>query len=91
MEAAFSIMRAFRQAGMPQYPNLPAIGSFKDWSRKVRDLVYWLTDCDVSEGLHLNKAEDHIGRTMLLYWKRSMTTTSTKVKRRAARSSKAPM
>jgi hypothetical protein len=51
-------MRAFRQAGMPQYPELPAVGSFKDWSRKVRDLVYWLTDYDVSEGFRLNKAED---------------------------------
>ena len=58
LEAAFSIMRAFRQADMPHYPQLPAVGSFKDWSRKVRDLVYWLTDCDVSEGFHLNKAED---------------------------------
>ena len=58
LETAFSMMRAFRQARMPQYPNLPAVGSFKEWSRKVRDLVYWLTDCDVSEGFHLNKAED---------------------------------
>ena len=58
LEAAFSIMRAFRQAGMPHYPELPAVGSFKEWSRKARDLVYWLTDCDVSEGFHLNKAED---------------------------------
>jgi hypothetical protein len=51
-------MRAFRQADMPHHPQLPAVGSFKDWSRKVRDLVYWFTDCDVSEGFHLNKAED---------------------------------
>jgi hypothetical protein len=58
LQAAFSMMRAFRQAGMPQYSNLPAVGSFKEWSRKVRDLVYWFTDCDVSEGFHLNKAED---------------------------------
>jgi hypothetical protein len=58
LEAAFSIMRAFREAGMPQYPELPAVGSFKEWSRKVRDPVYWLTGCDVSEGFHLNKAED---------------------------------
>jgi hypothetical protein len=58
LEAAFSIMRAFRQAGMPQDPRLPEAGSFEEWSRKVRDLVYWLTDYDVSEGFHLNKVED---------------------------------
>src|SRR5262249_20369927 len=58
LEAAFSIMRAFRQAGMPHHPELPAVGSFKDWSRKVRDLVYWLTGYDVSEGFRENKAED---------------------------------
>ena len=37
---------------------LPAVGSFDDWSRRVRDLVYWLTGYDVSEGFHQNKAED---------------------------------
>jgi hypothetical protein len=58
LEAAFSIMRAFRQAGMPQDPRLPEAGSFEEWSRRVRDLVYWLTDYDVAEGFHLNKAED---------------------------------
>ena len=58
LEATFSIMRAFRQAGMPQDRKLPAAGSLGEWSRKVRDLVYWLTGYDVSEGFHLNKAED---------------------------------
>jgi hypothetical protein len=37
---------------------LPAVGSFDDWSRKVRDLVYWLTGYDVSEGFRRNKTED---------------------------------
>ena len=37
---------------------LPAVGSFDEWSRKVRDLVYWLTGYDVSEGFRRNKAED---------------------------------
>ena len=46
--AAFIAMRAFRLAGMPRQ-GLPAVGSFDDWSRKVRDLVYWLTGYDVSE------------------------------------------
>ena len=55
--AAFTAMRAFRLAGMPRQ-GLPAVGSFDDWSRKVRDLVYWLTDYDVSEGFRRNKAED---------------------------------
>jgi hypothetical protein len=58
LEAIFSCMKAFRQAGMPSFPHLPAVGSFKDWSRKVRDLVYWLTELDVAEGFRLNKVED---------------------------------
>ena len=55
--AAFTAMRAFRLAGMPRQ-GLPAVGSFDDWSRKVRDLVYWLTGYDVSEAFRQNKAED---------------------------------
>ena len=55
--AAFTAMRAFRLAGMPRQ-TLPAVGSFNDWSRKVRNLVYWLTGYDVSEAFHQNKAED---------------------------------
>jgi putative DNA primase/helicase len=57
LQAAFIAMRAFRLAGMPSQ-GLPAVGSFGDWSRRVRDLVYWLTDYDVSEGFRRNKAED---------------------------------
>ena len=34
------------------------MGSFDDWSRKVRDPVYWLTSYDVSEAFRRNKAED---------------------------------
>jgi putative DNA primase/helicase len=55
--AAFTAMKAFRLAGMPRQ-ELPAVGSFDEWSRKVRDLVYWLTGYDVSEAFHHNKAED---------------------------------
>ena len=55
--AAFSVMQAFCRLGMPRQ-GLPAIGSFDEWSRRVRDLVYWLTDYDVSEGFRQNKAED---------------------------------
>jgi putative DNA primase/helicase len=57
LQAAFTIMLAFRLAGMPSH-GLPAVGSFDDWSRKVRDFVYWLTKYDVSEAFHRNKAED---------------------------------
>jgi putative DNA primase/helicase len=57
LKAAFIAMRAFRLAGMPS-SKLPAVGSFDDWSRHVRDLVYWLTGDDVSEAFHQNKAED---------------------------------
>jgi hypothetical protein len=55
--AAFTAMRAFRLAGMPR-PDLPSVGSFDDWQRRIRDLVYWLTDYDVSEIFRRNKAED---------------------------------
>ena len=55
--AAFTAMRAFRLAGMPSQ-GLPAVGSFDEWSRKVRDLVYYLTAYDVAEGFRRNKAED---------------------------------
>jgi hypothetical protein len=54
---AFIAMRTFRLAGMPSQ-GLPAIGSFDDWSRKVRDLVHWLTEYDVSEAFRQNKIED---------------------------------
>jgi hypothetical protein len=54
---AFIAMRAFRLAGMPSQ-GLPAIGSFDEWSRRVRDLVYWLTKYDVSEAFRKNKLED---------------------------------
>jgi hypothetical protein len=57
LQAAFIALRAFRLSGMPRQ-GLPAVGSFDDWSRKVRDLVFWLTDYDVSEGFRRNKAED---------------------------------
>jgi putative DNA primase/helicase len=55
--AAFVAMKAFRLAGMPDQ-RLPAVGSFDDWTRKVRDLVHWVTDYDVSEAFRRNKAED---------------------------------
>jgi hypothetical protein len=57
LQVAFIAMRAFRLASMP-LQGLPAVGSFDEWSRKVRDLVYWLTGYDVSEGFRRNKAED---------------------------------
>jgi hypothetical protein len=57
LRAAYIAMRAFRLAGMPRQ-RLPAVGSFDEWSRKVRDLVHWLTDYDVSDAFRRNKAED---------------------------------
>jgi hypothetical protein len=57
LQAAFIILRAFRLSGMPRQ-GLPAVGSFDEWSRKVRDLVFWITGYDVSEGFRRNKADD---------------------------------
>jgi putative DNA primase/helicase len=57
LRAAFIIMRAYRLAGMPRR-NLPAVGSFDQWSRRVRDLVDWITGYDLAEAFRRNKAED---------------------------------
>jgi putative DNA primase/helicase len=56
LQAAFTIMRAFRLANPAQ--NLPGIGSFELWARRVRDLVEWLLGYDISEGFQQNKEED---------------------------------
>ncbi len=37
---------------------LSTVGSFDDWTNKVRDLVYWLTNYDLSEVFRRNKAQD---------------------------------
>jgi putative DNA primase/helicase len=57
LRAAYTVMRAFRRAGMPSQ-GLPAVGSFDEWSRKVRDLVHWMQRYDVSEAFRRNKDED---------------------------------
>jgi putative DNA primase/helicase len=57
LRCAYTAMRGFRQAGMPS-GGLAGVGSFDAWSHQVRDLVYWLTDHDVSECFRRNKAED---------------------------------
>ena len=57
LRAAYTIMRAYRRAGMPTQ-GLPAVGSFGEWSRKVRDLVHWTLGYDVSEAFRRNKEED---------------------------------
>lgn len=57
LRAAFTIMRAYRQTGIGSC-GLPSVGSFDDWSRRVRDLVYWLTDYDLADEFKQNKTED---------------------------------
>jgi hypothetical protein len=53
----YTIMRAFRHAGMPR-SGLPAVGSFPEWERKVRDLIFWLTSHDLSGDFKKNKLDD---------------------------------
>jgi hypothetical protein len=55
--AAYTIMRAWRLTGMPK-SGLPAVGSFPEWERLVRDMVHWLTGYDVTEEFERNKQED---------------------------------
>jgi hypothetical protein len=40
------------------HSGLPAVGSFSEWERKVRDLVWWLTGYDLSEEFDKNKKDD---------------------------------
>jgi hypothetical protein len=49
-------MRAYRLARPAQ--NLPGVGSFDDWAWRVRDLVAWLLNYDLSETFQQNKQED---------------------------------
>jgi hypothetical protein len=53
----YTIMRAYRLAGMPR-SGLPAVGSFSEWERKVRDLIFWLTGHDLSGDFKKNKLDD---------------------------------
>ena len=53
----YTIMRAYRHAGMPR-SGLPAVGSFSEWERKVRDLIFWLTGHDLSGDFKKNKLDD---------------------------------
>jgi hypothetical protein len=57
LQAAFTIMRAYRLAGAPAQ-NLPGVGSFDLWARRVRDLIAWLLSYDLSEAFQQNKEED---------------------------------
>ena len=57
LDAAYTLMRAYRLAGMPQ-PELPSAGSFPQWERQVRDLVYWLLGYDLTEQFEKNKIAD---------------------------------
>ena len=57
LEAAYTIMRAYRVAGMPK-PPLPAAGSFPEWQRQVRDLLHWLLNYDLTEQFEQNKLSD---------------------------------
>jgi hypothetical protein len=54
LTAAFTIMRAFRQAGAPKLAKT-AVGSFPEWERRVRDLIMWLTKIDVTDQFALNR------------------------------------
>jgi putative DNA primase/helicase len=47
LSAAFTLMRAFRQEGMPKLTNTAA-GSFPEWEQRVRDLIMWLTRIDIT-------------------------------------------
>jgi hypothetical protein len=51
---AFTLMRAFRQAGAPELAKT-AVGSFPEWEWRVRDLVMWVTGIDVTDQFARNR------------------------------------
>jgi hypothetical protein len=57
LSEAYTIMRAYRLASVPR-TDLPAVGSFPEWERKVRDLVFWLSGYDLSQEFDKNKQDD---------------------------------
>jgi hypothetical protein len=54
---AYTIMRTYRRKRRPPR-GLPAVGSFPEWERNVRDLVFWLSGYDLSEEFDKNKQDD---------------------------------
>ena len=68
LTAAYTIMRAYRQAGMPKNVTT-SIGSFEEWERYVRDLIVWLTGRDLAEQFINNQvvASDRQASTALLH------------------------
>ena len=73
--AAFTAMRAFRLAGMPSQ-GLPAVGSFDDWSPRVRDLVYWLTLTMSARCSAGTKRRTRGGRRTHRYWPLCISTSA---------------
>jgi hypothetical protein len=63
---AYTIMRAYRLAGMPKTATT-SVGSFPDWERKIRNLVRWLTGYDLTEEFAKNKAQDPIRQEMIAF------------------------
>lgn len=68
LTAAYTIMRAYRRAGMPRIAKT-SIGSFERWERYVRDLIVWLTGRDLADQFINNQvvASDRQASTTLLH------------------------
>lgn len=54
--AALTILRAYHVAGSPQMKN--PLGSFEEWSRRVRDALVWLGEADPCESMEKARAAD---------------------------------
>jgi putative DNA primase/helicase len=55
--AGLTILRAYECAGRPDV-GLSALGSFEEWSRRVRNAIVWLGVIDPVESLAINSNED---------------------------------
>lgn len=79
--AALTIVRAFFLAGCPN--DVPALGSFPEWSRWVRDVLIWLDEADpVASMDQVRKEDPRIGAlTAVLYqWDAVFGTRSVSVR-----------
>ncbi|MBK8751712.1 MAG: hypothetical protein IPL99_08705 [Candidatus Competibacteraceae bacterium] len=68
--AALTALRAYIVAGQPQQPH-PVMGSFEDWSHRVRDALTWLGEADPLGDTDKMEDTDPIRvklRALLLAW-----------------------
>ena len=80
---ALTVLRAFVVAKMPRQDNKP-LGSFEDWSRKIRDCLIWLGETDPCETMDRARIEDPQTQALtevLVQWNATVKQSGVSVKR----------